>query len=77
MALQYMRGSTAAQIISRRIATLSVVASIRAGVTTDNENGIIDVAELSFADPVALGMALIQLPRATARKAGAGDCRRF
>lgn len=49
-----MRGSTAAQMISRRIATLAVVALIRAGLPTDNENGIIDVSELSFADPVAL-----------------------
>ncbi len=52
----------ATQLIYRRIVALGGVPSIRAGITTDNGNSIIDVTGLSFVDPVALETALNQLP---------------
>lgn len=43
---------------------LGGVPSIRAGARTDNGNSIIDVTGLSFVNPVALEIALNQLPGA-------------
>ncbi len=54
----------ATQLICRRVVDLGGVPSIRAGITTDNGNSIIDVTGLSFVDPVALETSLNQLPGA-------------
>ena len=51
-------------LVCRRIMVLGGVPSIRAGVRTDNGNSIIDVTGLSFVDPVAVEVALNQLPGA-------------
>jgi ribose 5-phosphate isomerase A len=54
-------GMAAAQI-TRRFARLGGVATLRAGVTTDNGHPILDVRGLSIADPVALEAEINQWP---------------
>ena len=54
----------ATQLLCRRIMALGGLPAIREGITTDNGNSIIDVAGLSFVDPVALETELNQLPGA-------------
>ena len=51
----------ATNLICRRIVAMGGAPLVRAGVTTDNGNSIIDVTGLSFADPVALESDLNQL----------------
>jgi len=48
--------------VTRRFAAIGGVAAVRAGVTTDNGNPIVDVRGLSITDPVALEAEINQWP---------------
>ncbi len=49
-------------LVARRLAAIGGRPVLRAGVTTDNGNHILDVHGLSITDPVALEAALNQIP---------------
>ncbi len=50
------------KLIIRRLVDIGASANVRAGVTTDSDNQILNVVGLSFADPVKLETQLIQMP---------------
>lgn len=54
----------ATSLLCRRLVSMGGSPTVRSGVKTDNGNSIIDVTGLNFVDPIALEMALNQLPGA-------------